>query len=364
MENNNGYAPNYRTGLAVMLVIGTDHRGSCAVGAALSGRPDAEPFAEFDVPGVDSGDFGIELAEQLGRDADRGSTGKTVLVLEPAADLMEVALVFEHVVESRDRNAPRVGLSDVVVVSSVREIQHLFFVDHPQGGPTSTDEFDAAEQVACRLEFASLIVLTDLIDQSLEATYAELVLEFLAQLSPAARVISLVDVAALSRAPVRLTRGRAHQLGASMGWQRELSPAADLQVAGGSRRIGTYVFRDPRPFHPGRLLAALEREFVSGTVGRILRSRGFVQLASRAERVGLWSTAGDVLRMDPTAMLSWDIESPPGQELVFFGVDLDGEALSDVLAGCLLTAAELVAGPAVWRAYADEFPVWETEHDH
>jgi G3E family GTPase len=364
MENNNVHRPAFRRGLAVMLVIGADHRAACVVGAGLSGRPDAGPVFEIDRPEVDSGEFAIELAEELSRDADAGNSGKTVLVLEPEADIMEVALVFEHVVESREPNPPRVGLSDVVVVSSALEIRALFFA----GGEEVSDDMDAAEQVACRLEFASIIVLTDLGSRSALTIDTVEVLHFLARISPSARVVSQGDVAALGRAPVHLTPGRAHHLGASMGWQRELAVSAQgirpTTSPTPASLVSTFVFRDPRPFHPARLRAALEHGLVKDRVGLILRSRGFVRLASRAGRVGLWSTAGNVLRMDPTSMPSWDIESPAGQEIVFFGRDLNFTALVDVLGECLLTADELVSGPKVWQALSDEFPVWDVEHNH
>ena len=280
-----------------------------------------------------------------------------MLVLEPTTDLLEVALVFEMIVDSREREAPRVGLAEVVVVSSLCEIRTLFFDGAQSAGRT----LDEAESVASRLEFASLIVLTDLDVGSDGSPPTVHMLEFLSRLSPGARIMSVGDAAGFSRVPVRLSRGRAHRLASSMGWQRELSTGSN---SASHHPIGTFVFRDPRPFHPGRLSAALEMDLVVGRVGRILRSKGFVRLASRPERVGLWSTAGDVLRLDPTSMLSWDVESPLGQEIVFFGHNLDRSALADYLGSCLLTPDELEAGPATWATYRDDFPVWDAEHHH
>jgi hypothetical protein len=71
-----------------------------------------------------------------------------------------------------------------------------------------------------------------------------------------------------------------------------------------------------------------------------------------------------VLRLDPTAMASWDPESPAGQEIAFTGERLDGSLLDEILGACLLEPDELVAGPDAWRGYADPFPAWDTEHRH
>lgn len=146
-----------------------------------------------------------------------------------------------------------------------------------------------------------------------------------------------------------------------MGWQVALAGEAAPTSTDG---MGVHVFRDPRPFHPGRLHAAVAHDLVPGPVGRIVRSRGLVRLATRPATVGAWATAGDVLSLDPTAMRSWDADSPAGQEIAFVGEHLDGELLDRILGACLLAPAELVAGPDAWHGYADPFPVWDTEHRH
>jgi hypothetical protein len=89
-----------------------------------------------------------------------------------------------------------------------------------------------------------------------------------------------------------------------------------------------------------------------------------VRLATRGGRVGSWASAGDVLDLEPTGMLSWHADSPIGQELVFFGPGLDERALAATLAECLLTVDELVAGPDAWASYEDPFPEWVVEHHH
>jgi G3E family GTPase len=274
-----------------------------------------------------------------------------VVILDPAAEVDEVSLVFEHVVE-RERVPVPVGVRDVIAVSSVREILTVL-----RDADSHDEDLSAPGRLARRLEFSSLIVLIDLDDA--DSADATLVRAFLAALSPAALVASRTQLA--HHRPSRLlTRGRAHRIGSSMGWQRHLADA----IPSTSGSVTSWVFRDPRPFHPQRLHDAVVTDLEPGRVGHIMRSRGFARLATRPDQVGSWSSAGGVLDLDPTAMQSWHAESPIGQELVFIGLGLNIQALEDLLGHCLLTADELIAAPAVWASYPDPFPAWTSDHHH
>ncbi|MWJ80020.1 cobalamin biosynthesis protein CobW [Clavibacter michiganensis subsp. michiganensis] len=345
-----------RGGLAVTLVSASDLGAASRVAAAAVGAPASAAPAVVEAPGGDSGDLGADLADGLIADVDDGRRGLAVVALEPAADPLEVALVLEHVVEARHPGSTPIGILDVVAVSSVAEIRELLL----EPGDADTTPFDAAERLAGRLECASVVVLDDL-DPDRPTPGARRAVALLAHLAPDARVVATADRASLAPAPLRIGRGRARGLAAGMGWQVALAGEAAPTSAGG---MGVHVFRDPRPFHPGRLHAAVAHDLVPGPVGRIVRSRGLVRLATRPATVGAWATAGDVLSLDPTAMRSWDADSPAGQEIAFVGEHLDGALLDGILGACLLGPAELVAGPAEWHGYADPFPVWDTEHRH
>ncbi|MBF4637835.1 GTP-binding protein [Clavibacter michiganensis] len=345
-----------RGGLAVTLVSASDLGAASRVAAAAVGAPASAAPAVVEAPGGDSGDLGADLADGLIADVDDGRRGLAVVALEPAADPLEVALVLEHVVEARHPGSTPIGILDVVAVSSVVEIRELLL----EPGDTDTTPFDAAERLAGRLECASVVVLDDL-DPDRPTPDARRAVALLAHLAPDARVVATADRASLAPAPLRIGRGRARGLAAGMGWQVALAGEAAPTSAGG---MGVHVFRDPRPFHPGRLHQAVAHDLVPGPVGRIVRSRGLVRLATRPATVGSWATAGDVLSLDPTAMRSWDADSPAGQEIAFVGEHLDGALLDGILGACLLGPAELVAGPAEWHGYADPFPAWDTEHRH
>jgi G3E family GTPase len=147
--------------------------------------------------------------------------------------------------------------------------------------------------------------------------------------------------------------------------------------------IGSFVYRARRPFHPARFW-----ELVTDGDQRwdaVLRSKGFVWIASRSDLVGLWSHAGANARCtgaggwfaardrsdwpaDPevVAELQRTWIEPWGdrrQELVFIGQDLDEGALRAHLDACLLSDDELAAGPDAWVRYVDPMPPWTTSDD-
>lgn len=126
--------------------------------------------------------------------------------------------------------------------------------------------------------------------------------------------------------------------------------------------------------------------------GNVLRSKGFIWLASRPDLCGEWSQAGAVLRFtvggpwyaslpdeawpedeqDRLAILN-DFVEPHGdrrQELVFIGIDMDKDALHKALEDCLLEDHEMGH-----ELHDDPFGEWpaledildggdEDDHDH
>ncbi|TFD28833.1 MULTISPECIES: hypothetical protein [Cryobacterium] len=63
----------------------------------------------------------------------------------------------------------------------------------------------------------------------------------------------------------------------------------------------------------------------------------------------------------PIEVGSHDPESPWGQEIAFFGKDLDAATLTTNLDACLLTDREFVSGPSEWKCLADPFPAWDLD---
>ena len=298
-------------------------------------------------------DFALVLAEQLVASVEDGARGRTAVHIPAEADPVEIALVLPRVFAERGRD---VAVQDVVAVATATDLRILLFRD---GGAYEATTVDAPERLALQLEFATTVVVT-----GADAVTPIELLEIrglLSKLNPAATQLELTPGLVLRRFDAVCRRSSAEALGRTAGWMLELS---DVPLPTTVHGIGCVVYRDPRLFHPVRLAAAVDSWLEPADAGLIVRSRGLVRLATRADRVGSWSTAGQVLALDPTAMTSWEADTPAGQELVFFGRDLNRDYILRVLDACLLLDEELLAGPMEWETYFDPFPIWDLEHGH
>jgi G3E family GTPase len=217
------------------------------------------------------------------------------------------------------------------------------------------DERTLADLLAEQVEFADVIVLNkaDRVDAREYARVASV----LARLNPRAELVR----AEWGRVPldrVLGTRRFDFDLAArAPGWIRELE--GDHLPETEEYGITSFVFRADRPFHAERLMEAV----MAGFPG-VLRSKGWLWIASRPELVGSWSMAGHSLSVDPAGYWGEGAEpdaaaEQPRQELVFIGIDMRREEIESALRGALLSDAELAAGEDGWRALPDPFPAWE-----
>jgi G3E family GTPase len=138
--------------------------------------------------------------------------------------------------------------------------------------------------------------------------------------------------------------------------------------------IGSFVYRRRRPFHPGRLY-----KFLTKLPQEIVRSKGFLWLASRPDMAASIGQAGPSIQFGPAGywlatlpekereryfqespelLKTWDPEwGDRINELVLIGIRLDRDALTAQLDQCLLTDGEMAAD---WGTLRDPFPSWET----
>lgn len=154
---------------------------------------------------------------------------------------------------------------------------------------------------------------------------------------------------------------------------RQHPACALLPQAADEEGVTTVVWHRVRPFHPGRLYAALEDLTCAAA-----RSRGRFWLADRPDTLLSWDAAGGALCVEsagpwlaslpdaawemvpPTrrvaAAMDWDPEhGDRAQHLTFTSPGLDGENLLALLESCLLTDAEYAAGPQAWRGLSHAF---------
>jgi len=180
--------------------------------------------------------------------------------------------------------------------------------------------------------------------------------------------------------------------------------------------ITSFIYQARRPFHPGRLpdlflepyfsevveeddedkmseeeklavLEKLQKEAAAKqlkrteTMGQLLRSKGFLWIATSHDVIGGWQQAGNVMSIQaespwmcetremwedtPSAeQILKDMKQPNGEEwkyqdrrqgLVFIGQGLKHEAIQKILDKCLLTDKEMEMGPDEWwEAFADD----------
>lgn len=276
-----------------------------------------------------------------------------------------------------------VSLSDVAQLDTMvtvidaknilRELTTLDTLADRDEGVSEVDERSIADLLVDQIEFANVILLNKI--DLVTAEERHQIEALLHRLNPRARLIhSEFGRVALSEV---LNTGR-FNFDEAAGFDEWLSGeehTPETEEYG----VSSFVYQARRPFHPVRLMTLLE-----GAVFQpVLRSKGFVWLASRHDFAGVWSQAGMVLSLnyggswwatvpdeewpdDPAlvAELKRTFDGPYGdrrQELVVIGIDLNREEIIQALNACLLTDQEMAAGPAAWQRYADQFPQWMVE---
>ncbi|MFB7632041.1 GTP-binding protein [Streptomyces sp. NPDC056149] len=224
----------------------------------------------------------------------------------------------------------------------------------------ASDQRTVADTWARQLEYPSVLALAAGEEAADEADRA-----LLAQLHPMARQVDVdsPELAAVARAGFDVEAAALRQHPACALLPQEADAAG----------VATYVWRGGRPFHPGRLYAALEDLTCAAA-----RSRGRFWLADRPDTLLSWDAAGGALCVEnagpwlaalpdaawelvppmrrAAAALDWHPEhGDRGQHLVFTSPGLDRDGLRDLLESCLLTDAEYAGGPVAWKSLPAAF---------
>ncbi|OMI35180.1 CobW family GTP-binding protein [Streptomyces sparsogenes] len=226
-----------------------------------------------------------------------------------------------------------------------------------------TDQRTVADTFARQLEYPTLIAVAD--DTACDEPADDGDLALLAQLTPGARRVRLgrgaLGPALLGGFDVEAAAVRQH-------------PACALLPQDSDEHgVSTLVWRRERPFHPGRLHAALEDLTCAAA-----RSRGRFWLADRPDTLLSWDAAGGALCVESAgpwlaalpdaawemvpaerrvaASLDWHpVHGDRRQHLTFTSPGLDRENLLALLDSCLLTDAEYALGPAGWKHLSHAF---------
>lgn len=231
------------------------------------------------------------------------------------------------------------------------------------------DERTVTDLLIDQIEFANVIVMNkcDKVDKAEQKRLRKV----LKELNPDARIIK----SELGRAPLDTILNtelfQFDRAAEAPGWMKHMlgTRTSESEEFG----ISSFVYRARRPFHPQRLRDVLSEEWPG-----VIRSKGFLWLATRMEYSLDWSLAGESCKIEPGGMwwaampeekwpsdplLQKDLHQnwidPFGdrrQEIVFIGIDMDKDSLYRDLDTCLLTDQEMDQGISRWIEFPDPFP--------
>lgn len=196
------------------------------------------------------------------------------------------------------------------------------------------------------------------------------------------------------------------------GWLQDLRNSELKQTESEEYGIVSFVYSARKPFHPERLNNWLRKYFIlddetmktssltnynyqtnilqtisnercatmEADVGWIARSKGFVWIATRGECMTVWNHGGRLLELSPS--IEWFIDTPESdwdlpkediskvkasfsgiygdkrQEIVFIGIGLNVENITNTLNQCLLTDEEFQLKSSNWSRFYDPLPSW------
>lgn len=155
----------------------------------------------------------------------------------------------------------------------------------------------------------------------------------------------------------------------SAGWMLEMAKEHHVPETE-EYGISSFVYERVRPFHPERLMA-----WMSEWPAEVVRAKGMVWLASRNDMAQNFSQAGpsiqfgpagywvaslseqerdEIIREDEQVAKYWDdVYGDRINKIVFIGLSMNRQALTDELDDCLLTDEEISMD---WNILADDFP--------
>jgi G3E family GTPase len=236
------------------------------------------------------------------------------------------------------------------------------------------DERTITDLLIDQIEFADVLVLNK-IDLCSKTQCQELEL-ILRSLNPNARILNSEFGRIHPREILNTHLFDPERAASNAGWMKIMrgEEIPETQEYG----IGSFLFRANRPFHPERLAKLIELSWVD-ELG-ILRSKGFLWIASRDDKMGLWSQAGGVASLEGASfwyavlpldqwpedpiekkeiLKDWDPKyGDRKQELVLIGRKMDEADIRKRLDACLLTDSEMSLGADRWKEFSDPIPTW------
>lgn len=228
-----------------------------------------------------------------------------------------------------------------------------------------------------QVEFANVIVLnkTDLVTPK----QLEILKASIQKLNPVARIITSTMGKIAPHEILHTGLFNFEEAETSAGWMQELEGIHTPETE--EYGISSFVFRDPRPFHPYRFWEWMTNRFTQS----IIRSKGLFWMASRPDQAINWSQAGGSLKAEGAGV--WWASMPLSErmtfsnfvefqevieerwtrvygdrlnELVFIGIGLNETEIRLELDSCLCTPDELMDLQDGFFSSNDPFPIPRT----
>ncbi len=239
-------------------------------------------------------------------------------------------------------------------------------------GMSDEDERTIVDLLTDQIEFANVIIINkcDLVAED----DVERLKGILHHLNPGAKLLCVtqgkVDLSQV------IGTGTYDEVEASLmpGWIKELNGEHTPETE--EYGIGSFVYRRRKPFHPARLM-----DVINNGLKGVIRSKGYLWVASRPHYCAVWSQAGASLVIDRAGYWyaavgkenwpqdpetrawleeNWDEQvGDCRQEIVFIGTGLDQQTVEARLDEALLTDEEMADGPDAWLTYEDTLPSWD-----
>ncbi len=319
-----------------------------------------------------------DLLQEVARLAGEGRFDYLLIESSGISEPLPVAETFTFPISETDAGLSAIARLDTMVTvvdahNLMREFTSLDTLAERGIGVDADDERTIVDLLVDQIEFANVIVInkTDLVTPEQLSRLEALLLK----MNPTAHLVR-AEHGRVPLTDILNTRRFDFERAATFAeWLSGEPHMPETEEYG----VSSFVYRARRPFHPERLMAMLEGDAFSS----VIRSKGFVWLATRAHMVGVWSQAGDVISLDYGG--EWWADTPEDefpddpalhaeimrafegeygdrrQELVVIGIEMDQAAVRAALDTCLLTDAEMAGGRRAWRRLADPFARWVGE---
>eukprot|EP01089_Gocevia_fonbrunei_P007340 TRINITY_DN1842_c0_g1_i1.p1 TRINITY_DN1842_c0_g1~~TRINITY_DN1842_c0_g1_i1.p1 ORF type:complete len:777 (+),score=150.64 TRINITY_DN1842_c0_g1_i1:59-2389(+) len=268
-----------------------------------------------------------------------------------------------------------------VTVLDLKNFNHYWntkqTVTDTQEKADESDNRNLVDLLTDQIEFANVIVLnkTDLVSEQVKNETKALI----KMMNPRAQIVESEFAKVPLKKILNTQLFDLEQAKADPNWLKEARGTHKPETI--EYGMTSFVFAERKPFHPKRLYDLL---YNSDKLKSVVRSKGFIWLATRLEKKAVWAHAGTIWKIEEgepwlacKPFDSWEMEieairkvfdewdcsiGDRGHELVLIGQNMDKVKIETALKECCLTAQEMEIPISSWvEEFEDPFDEWEED---